>query len=152
MKQYFTYDELPTDSPSPTCCPQALVTEPPSTENTTPDAVEVSQELKPLPDLMNSRQQKINGFQVINEDYQLDPTAQPNCLTIHHRDHQFDINTLPDCVTNHGKLQTAHSVEKKTPASNHPLSDHVITRGKQTIVVQAKYTILLTTMINRRRS
>ena len=54
--------------PSPTPCPQALVTEPPCTEhtqladsilsrhssNTTPDTVEVLQELNPLPDFMNS--------------------------------------------------------------------------------------------------
>ena len=78
MKQCFTYDDPPTDSsphnnsnkpsPSPTFCHQALVTEPPSTENTqladiilshdsrntTPDPVEDLQELNPLPDLMNS--------------------------------------------------------------------------------------------------
>ena len=95
MKQYFTYDEPPTNStphsnsnepsPSPTPCPQALVTEPPSTKhtqladiilsrdsrNTTPDAVEGLQELNPLPDLINSSQKKLNGFQVINEDNQL---------------------------------------------------------------------------------
>ena len=53
-------------------------------------------------------------------------------MTIHNDDHQLDINTLSDCVTNRGKLQTAHSVEKKTPASDHALSDRVITRGKQT--------------------
>ena len=54
-------------------------------------------------------------------------------MTIHSVDHQLDVNTLPDCVTNRGKLQTAHSVEKKTPASDHALSDRVITRGKQTV-------------------
>ena len=153
MKQYFTYDDPPTDSPphnnsnepspSPTSCPQALVTEPPSTEktqradiilshdsrNTTPDAVEALQELNPLPDLMNSTQKKINGFQVIKEDYQLDTTALPNCVTIHNEDHQLDFNTLPDCVTNCGKPQT-HSVEF---TSDHALSDSVITRGKQTV-------------------
>ena len=142
MKQCFTYDDPPTDSsphnnsnkpsPSPTFCPQALVTEPPSTENTqladiilshdsrntTPDPVEDLQELNPLPDLMNSTQKKINGFQAINEDYQLDTTALPSCVTIHNEDHQLDINTLPDCVT---------------PARDHALSDHVITRGKQTV-------------------
>ena len=54
-------------SPSPTPYPQALVTEPPSIESTTPDAVEVLNELNPLPDLMNSTPNK----QAINEDYQL---------------------------------------------------------------------------------
>ena len=54
-------------------------------------------------------------------------------MNIHNEDHQLDINTLPDCVTNRGKLQTAHSVEKKTPASDHALSDRVITRAKQTV-------------------
>ena len=95
MKQYFTYDEPPTDSSphnnsnepsrSLTPCPQALVTEPASTEhtqladiilsrdsrNTTPDAVESLQELNLLPDLINSNQKKLNGFHVINEGYQL---------------------------------------------------------------------------------
>ena len=156
MNQYFTYDDPPTDSPphnnsnepspNPTSCPKALVTEPPSTEktkradiilshdshNTTRDAAESLQELNPLPDLINSTQKKINGFQVIKEDYQLDTTALPNCVTIHNEDHQLDFNTLSDCVTNCGKPQT-HSVEKKTPGSDHALSDAVITRGKQTV-------------------
>ena len=138
MKQYFTYDDPPTDShphnnsnepsPSPTLYPQALVTEPPSTESTTPDAVEALKELNPLLDLMNSTLNK----QANNEDYQLDTTTLPNCVTIHNEDQQLDINTIPDCVTNRGKLQTAHSIEKKTPASDHALSDGVITRGKET--------------------
>ena len=75
----------------------------------------------------------LNGFEVINEDYQLDTASLPNCVTIHNEDHQLDINTLPDCVTNRGKLQTAHSVEKITPTSDHALSDRVITRVKQTV-------------------
>ena len=139
MKQYFTYDEPPTDcppyinsnepSPSPTPYPQALVTEPPSIESTTPDAVEVLNELNPLPDLMNSTPNK----QAINEDYQLITTTLPNWVTIHNEDQQLDINTLPDCVTNRGKVQTAHSIGKKKPASDHALSDGVITRGKQTV-------------------
>ena len=53
-------------------------------------------------------------------------------------DRQLDVNALPDCVNNRGKLQTAHSVEKKTPASDHALSDRVITRGKQTIVLSGE--------------
>ena len=53
-------------------------------------------------------------------------------MTIHNEDHQLDFNTLSDCVTNCGKPQT-HSVEKKTPGSDHALSDAVITRGKQTV-------------------
>ena len=75
----------------------------------------------------------MNGFQVIIEDYQLDPTALPNCVTIHNGDHQLNINALPNCVINRGKLQIAHSAEKKTLASDHALSDRVITRGKQTV-------------------
>ena len=75
----------------------------------------------------------MNGFQVIIEDYQLDPTALPNCVAIHNGDHQLNINALPNCVINLGKLQIAHSVEKKTLASDHALSDRVITRGKQTV-------------------
>ena len=54
-------------------------------------------------------------------------------MTIHNEDQQLDMNTLPDCVTNRGKLQTAHSIEKKTPASDHALSDRVITHGKQIV-------------------
>ena len=46
---------------------------------------------------------------------------------------KLDINTLPDCVANRRKLQTANSIENKTPASNHTLPDRVITRGKQTV-------------------
>ena len=76
--------------------------------------MEALPELNSLPDLMNSTPNKLNEFQVINEDYQLDPTALPNDVTIHNEDHQLDINTLPDCVTNRGKLQTAHSIEKNT--------------------------------------
>ena len=139
MKQYFTYDDPPIDShphnnsnepsPSSTLYPQALVTEPPSAESTTPDAVEALKELSPLPDLMNSTLNK----QANNEDYQLDTTTLPNCVTIHNEDQQLDINTIPNCVTNCGKLQTAHSIEKKTPASDHGLSDRVITHGKQTV-------------------
>ena len=139
MKQYFTSGDPSTDShphnnsnepsPSPTLYPQALVTEPPSTESTTPDAVEALKELNPLLDLMNSTLNK----QANNEDYQLDTTTLPNCVTIHNEDQQLDINTIPDCVTNRGKLQTAHSIEKKTPASDHALSDRVITHGKQIV-------------------
>ena len=111
---------------------------PHNSRNTTPDAVEGLQELNPLPDLMNSTQMKINGFQVINEDHQLYATALRNCMTIHNGDHQPDINTLPDRVTNRGKPQTGLLVEKKTPASEHALSDRVITRGKQTVARSGK--------------
>ena len=162
MKQYFTYDDPPTGppslnnsnepSPSLTLGPKALVTEPPSTKNTqladitlfdnsrntTPDAVEALQELNSLPDLMNSTQQKISGFPVINENHQLETNALPNCVTIHNGDHQLDINTLLDRVKNRGKQQTAHSFKKKTPASDHVLSDPVITRGKQSVVCSSK--------------
>ena len=118
MKQYFTYDEPPTDSSphnnsnepsrSLTPYPQALVTEPASTEHTQLADIILSRDSRnttpdPLPDLMNSTPKKINDFQVINEDYQLDTTALPNCVNIHNENHQLDINTLTDCVTNRGK-------------------------------------------------
>ena len=162
MKQYFTYDDPPTGppslnnsnepSPSLTLGPKALVTEPPSTKNTqladitlfdnsrntTPDAVEALQELNSLPDLMNSTQQKISGFPVINENHQLETNALPNCVTIHNGDHQLDINTLLDRVKNRGKQQTAHSFKKKTPASDHVLSDPVITCGKQSVACSSE--------------
>ena len=110
-------------------------------------------EFNPLPDLMNSFPNKLNGVQVIN-DYQLDPTPLPNCVNINNKDHQLDINTLLDCVTNPGKLQTAHSVTKKTPAGDHALSDRVITCGKQTVARSGEInnSVNNQTMINRSRS
>ena len=64
---------------------------------------------------------------------QLDTTTLPNCVTIHNVDNRLDINALPNCVTNHEKQRANPSVEKKTPANDHTLSDHVINRSTQSV-------------------
>ena len=97
--------------------------------------MEALEEINPLPDLMNSKQQKIKGFQVNNKP--IDTNALPNCVTIH-EDQQLDINTLPNCVTNNGKRNSAHPIGEKTPANGYALSHRVITSGRQSVALPRK--------------
>ena len=88
---------------------------PNNSRNIITNHIEDLEEIKALPDLMESlrKQRKIKSIQNI--------------------DNQLGINTLPNCVTNHGKRRVAHSVEKGTPANDHTLPDPVTNRGKQSV-------------------
>ena len=97
--------------------------------------MEALEEINALPDLMNTKEQKIKGFQVNNKP--LDTNALPKCVTIH-EDDQLNVNTLPNRIANNGKQNSAQSVGKKTPANDHALSDHVITRSKQSVALPSK--------------
>ena len=106
-----------------------------NSRNTTPDHVEALEEINALPDLMNTKKQKIKGFQVNNKP--LDTNALPNCVTVH-EDDQLDVNTLSNRIANNRKQNSAQSVGKKTPVNDHALSGHVITRGKQSVALPSK--------------
>ena len=109
--------------------------------------MEALEEINPLPDLMNSKQQKIKGFQVNNKP--IDANALPNCVTIHEVQ-QLDINTLPNRVTNNGKRNSAHLIGEKTPANDYALSHRVISSGRQSVALPRKTNNFVKTQINRR--
>ena len=109
--------------------------------------MEALEEINPLPDLMNSKQQKIKGFQVNNKP--IDANALPNCVTIHEVQ-QLDINTLPNRVTNNGKRNSAHLIGEKTSANDYALSHRVISSGRQSVALPRKTNNFVKTLINRR--
>ena len=153
MKQYFSYDDPPINpppksnspgnSPNLTSAPQNVFTRLPATEDTelvhdnlpetsrniATDREDNLGETQPLPDL--TELQKMNDID--NVDNQLDTITAtlPDCVTTRNADNQLDINTLTNSVSNHAKRKAIHFVEKKTPANDYTLSDHVINSSEQ---------------------
>ena len=139
MKQYFTYDDPPIDSPPERKStgnplkdnhePMDLFTESPgnrqietadallpnNSQNVITYHIEALEEINPLPELTKSLQLK------------------EHTKGIQDKDNHFGINTLPNCVFNRGKQSVTHSVEKETPANDHNLPDYVFNRGKQSV-------------------